>query len=206
MTTALIITMNRVEKVTTSAGVRAGTLRERMSRSAAPSAVKKPKMAKGEAASPPGWATMRAPVMPRPTSARRRPPAFSPKNSHMPSSTTSGAIWAMAVTSAMGMWPSAMMKQRMATTSLKERSTTQGLKAFGSSRMRPMAKTTGRHHRQAAMPRMTSTWKGGASASASFMQVSLATKAPVARMMAPMPRRFWEIAIESGRERLPAHP
>ena len=36
----------------------------------------------------------------------------------------------------------------------------------------------GRHQRQAAMPRMISTCSGGASESASFMQLSLATKAP----------------------------
>jgi hypothetical protein len=47
------------------------------------------------------------------------------------------------------------------------------------------------------MPRMTSTWKGGASDSASFMQVSFATKAPVASTMAMMPRRFGEMAMES---------
>ena len=46
------------------------------------------------------------------------------------------------------------------------------------------------------MPRMTSTWKGGASDSASFMQVSFATKAPVARTMAMMPRRFGEMAMK----------
>ena len=126
MTSALAMTMKSVEKVTMRAGVRAGTLRERISRRAAPTAVKKPKMAKGDAVSPPGWATRSAPVMPRPTRAKRRPPTFSPKNSHMPSSTTRGAICAMAVTSAMGMCFRATMKQRMATTSLTERSTTQG--------------------------------------------------------------------------------
>ena len=89
------------------------------------------------------------------------------------------------------------MKAKIATTSLSERSTTQGWKALGSSRMSPMAKTMGTHHRQAAIPRMTSTWKGGASNSASFMQVSFATKAPVASTMAAMPRTFWEMAIES---------
>jgi len=131
--------MSSVEKVTARAGVRGGTLRERMSRKAAPTAVRKPKMAKGEEATPPGCATMSAPVMPRPTSARRRPPTFSPKNTHMPSSTMKGEIWAMAVTSAIGIAFSAVMKQRMARSSLTERSTTQGWKAFGSSRMRPMA-------------------------------------------------------------------
>ena len=139
MTSAPIITMNRVEKVTASAGVRAGTLRERMSRKAAPTAVRKPKMAKGDEATPPGCATMSAPVMPRPTRKSRKPPTFSPKNTHMPSSTTSGEICAMAVTSAIGIWASAVMKQRMATSSLAERSSTQGWKAWGSDRMSPSA-------------------------------------------------------------------
>ena len=135
--------------------------------------------------------------MPSATRPSRNPPTFSPKNSHMPSSTIKGEIWQMAVRSAICMWFSAVMKARMAPTSLKDRSTTQGLKALGSSRIRPMAKTIGIHHRQAAMPRMTSTWKGGASDRASFMQVSFATKAPVASTTAPMPRRFWEKTMES---------
>ena len=49
------------------------------------------------------------------------------------------------------------------------------------------------------MPRITSTWKGGASSSANFMQVSLATKLPVATRMAAMPRKFGERALQSGR-------
>ena len=136
--------------------------------------------------------------MPSPTRNSLRPPTFSPKNTHMPSSTTRGEIWAMAVRSAMGIWASAVMKARIAMSSLAERSSTQGWKARGSSRMRPMAKITGRHQMMAAMPRITSTWKGGASASASFMQVSLATKLPVATRMAAMPRRFCERAMRSG--------
>ena len=79
------------------------------------------------------------PVMPKPTRNSRKPPTFSPKNTHMPSSTTSGEICAMAVTSAIGIWASAVMKQRMATSSLAERSSTQGWKAWGSDRMSPSA-------------------------------------------------------------------
>ena len=80
----------------------------------------------------------------------------------------------------------------MASTSLNERSATHGLKAFGNSRKRPMAAITGRHHRQAAIPRITRTWNGGASESASFMQLSLATNEAMATSMAAMPRTLWE--------------
>ena len=131
------MTMNRVEKVTASAGVCAGTLRERMSRKAAPTAVRKPKTAKGDEAMPPGCATISAPVMPSPTRNSLNPPTRSPKNTHMPSNTTSGEIWAMAVRSAIGIWASAVMKARIAISSQPERSSTQGWKARGSSRMRP---------------------------------------------------------------------
>ena len=177
-----------------------------MSRTAAPSAVKKPRMAMGEAASLPGCATSRAPVIPTPISARRSMPMRSPKNSQMPSSTRSGAICAMAVMSAIGISFRARMKLRMAKTSHSERSATQRLKTLGRSRPCPRISRMGRHQRQAAMPRMIRTCSGGASDSASFMQLSLATKAPVASSIAPIPRRLDCSAIRNPEMRLPDLP
>ena len=197
MTTALIITMNRVEKVTTRAGVRGGTLRERMSRQRRTHRGEEAEDGEGR-----GGVAARlghqqragdaeadeAQPRGRPPSRRRTATCRAARRGARSGRWRSGRRWACG--------SSAVMKRE---DGAPPRSTsaarTQGLKALGSSRISPMAKTTGRHHRQAAMPRMTSTWKGGASDSASFMQVSFATKAPVASRMAPMPRRFWEMAI-----------